>query len=164
MKGAVIFRSRYGVTRQYATWIAEDTGFDLKDIDKDSIDLSLYDRVIIGASIRAGKFINSGWIHKHRDELQSKELIIFSVGGYPPSAEDKIEKAKKNSIPEGLNYRYFALQGKISMDMLKWWERAAFSIISKLDKKNDEIGNIVKGFDFVKRENIKPVVESALSE
>ncbi len=163
MSSVIIYKSRYGVTRQYAEWIAEETGFELKDPERDEIELDQYDRIIAGASIRAGRMINSKWLYKYRDELADKELIIFSVGGYPPSAIEKIELAKKSSIPSGLTFKHFHLQGKINMSMLRWWEKIIFRILSKFAGNNDEIGMIVKGFDFVKRENIEPIVESLKS-
>lgn len=161
MKGAIIYRTRYGGTRQYAEWLAEETGFEIKNVDEDSIDLALYDKLIIGSGVRVGRMIISRWLSEHKDEIKGKDIIIFSVGGYPPSETEEIEKTKKNSIPAELegSYRHFALHGRISMELLRWWERIAFRVMAKLNKGNRAFAEIVKGFDNIKKEHIKPIVE-----
>lgn len=37
MSGIILYKSKYGATKQYAEWIAEETGFSCVQIDKANV-------------------------------------------------------------------------------------------------------------------------------
>lgn len=156
MKGAVIYKTIYGGTRQYAEWIAESSGFDLVECKKD-LDLSVYDCLIIGSGVRAGKMIISGWIYENFENLKDKSIIIFSVGAHPPSNTKEIEKIVANSIPKDLEHIYFPLQGRMNRKLLGFFGRLFFTIGAKFVP---EFKFLLDGFDYIKKENIQPILDA----
>ena len=54
MKGIILYQSKYGATRRYAEWIAEETGFDCVETGKAKIeDVMKYDTIVLGGGIYA---------------------------------------------------------------------------------------------------------------
>lgn len=49
MSGIILYKSKYGSTKKYAEWLAEETGFAPMDVGNASIeDVSQYDTVLFG--------------------------------------------------------------------------------------------------------------------
>ncbi len=56
MKGLVIYKGRYGATKQYATWIGQELGLAVASADRFPLkELPKYDYFIIGSSVYIGK-------------------------------------------------------------------------------------------------------------
>ena len=54
MKGIILYTSKYGATKRYAEWLAEETGFDLIETKKAKIsDVKQYDTIILCGGIYA---------------------------------------------------------------------------------------------------------------
>jgi menaquinone-dependent protoporphyrinogen oxidase len=86
MKALILFSSRDGQTKKIASYIANQLqghkSCDLLNIlDAHAIDWSLYDRVLIGASIRYGHFHPAvdKFVKQHLKELQQRSSGFFSV-------------------------------------------------------------------------------------
>lgn len=86
MKALILFSSRDGQTREIAFYIAnqlkEERECDVLNIQLvDDIDWALYDRVLIGASIRYGHFqpAVAKFVKKHLQALQQRPSGFFSV-------------------------------------------------------------------------------------
>ena len=47
MQGIIIYKSKYGATRQYAEWLQSETGFELYDVKNCPADLSRYEIVCL---------------------------------------------------------------------------------------------------------------------
>ena len=74
MKIAVIYKSHYGTTKQYAEWIAE--ALDTKLLERSSVkseDISDYDLVIFGGGLYASGILGINLVTKN----PPKELILF---------------------------------------------------------------------------------------
>ena len=68
MKGLVIYKGRYGATKQYATWIAKELGLPAASADRFPVDeLSKYDYFVIGSSVYIGKLEIRKWLKKNFD-------------------------------------------------------------------------------------------------
>ena len=117
MKGIVLYVSTYGSTRQYAQWISEETGFPLIDLGKvKKPDLSGYDLVVIGGWINAMRLQNRGWIKNRWNELEGKNVLVFSTSVADP--EKHREEFLKNSFPEEIRRKieFFPLPGRWDLD------------------------------------------------
>ena len=93
MEGLIIFKSKYGSTEEYATWIAEETGFNkksIKEVSKGDIDNA--EIIIIGSPVMAGKYTISGWVKKHWHELKEKTVAFYSVCATNTNEKEQIEK------------------------------------------------------------------------
>ena len=84
MKGIILYTSKYGATKRYASWLAEDTGFDCIETKKARIDdLRQYDTILFGGGIYASGIAGLSFLKKHIDQLQGKKIIIFCDGASP---------------------------------------------------------------------------------
>ena len=80
-KTAVLYRSKYGSTGQYAKWIAEETGADLFRIPHVSVrDLARYDTIIVGGGLYAGGMLGASFLKRNFAAIADKRIIVFSVG------------------------------------------------------------------------------------
>jgi menaquinone-dependent protoporphyrinogen IX oxidase len=162
IKIAVIYKSKYGTTRQYAEWLAEELDADLfsyKEFPK-----SNYDLIIYGGGLYAGKFI----IKKH---LNAQNIIFFTVGLSDPNTTD-FSGIIKNNFSDGLpeNSKIFHLRGGIDYENLTFLHKIMMSMLKKsvLDKKpydecSDEeklfIDTFGKQVDFVSENAIIPILD-----
>ena len=159
MSGVIYYKTKYGATEQYANWLSQDLGFELKNIKKGPKPGS-ENIVIIGSNIIMDKLKASGWIQKHWPSFQNKKVILFAVGGTKIDSKDR-NKAMAKSLPsEILNkVKVFHLRGRFDHSKINF-------LMSKMIKKGmeNEKDPVVKkewteGFDDVKREYLKPIIE-----
>ena len=94
-KWAVLYGTWCGSSRDAGVWISEgmDGIANVFDV-RENPDLSTYDHVVIGGSIRAGKVpeMLQQFIEKNRDQLKGKIRGLFAVCGnrmQPPGPEQK---------------------------------------------------------------------------
>lgn len=89
-KTVVVYKSKYGSTRQYAQWIASDLNADLIDLDniKNISQLNNYRTIIFGSYIRIGKIVVSDFITQNWENLKNKSIILFSVSGTDPKSSE----------------------------------------------------------------------------
>ena len=91
MNTVVLYQSRYGSTKQYAEWIAEELGADIYPADSFPAEkFAGYDTVIFGAPVFGGAVLGIAGIENNLAVLQNKRLIIFTVGLTSPDAEERL--------------------------------------------------------------------------
>lgn len=76
----VIFASKFGCTKNVAQYIAEETDADIFDLKTQSIiDLSRFDRVLIGTGIYAGQPNKAvvAFIKQNRGQLDGRRVGLF---------------------------------------------------------------------------------------
>lgn len=171
MNIAVIYRSKYGTTKQYAQWIAEALGaklFESRTIKADR--LNDFDMVIYGGGLYAGGISGISLVTKNL----CKNLIIFTVGLATPENTDYTKILEKNLSSEmRQNTKVFHLQGGINYKKLGIIHKAMMAMMMVMTKKavakkkEEEITNDDKEFmatygkkvDFTNQQNIMPLVE-----
>jgi len=156
MKGIVLFMSKHGSTRQYAEWIAQETGFNLVDLKANRRpDLKDKDIIVIGSWILAGKMVAHSWIKKNWPKIEDREVIVFSVGGDVPNEELR-EKHKVASLPEDMSGKvsFYLFQGRFRQEDQNVFLRGMLKFAAKYEKDGDLAGKMVKGVDGVRRENL----------
>lgn len=80
MNGIVLYKSRYGATRQYADWIGRDLR--LPVIDPERMDerlLATCDFLLIGASVYNGELLLKDWLRENEHRFSRKKLFLFIV-------------------------------------------------------------------------------------
>jgi len=80
MNGIVLYRSKYGATRQYADWIGADLR--LPVIDPEMINdqlLAACDFLLIGTSVYLGDLLLKAWLKGNKHRLEHKKLFFFIV-------------------------------------------------------------------------------------
>ena len=93
MKSIVTYKSKYGSTKKYAEWIAEELNceaFDLKNIKLD--DLIEYDIIIHGGGLYAEIIAGANFYVKNFEKLKDKKIIIYSTGITPLDCRDYYDK------------------------------------------------------------------------
>ena len=77
MKGIILYKSKYGATKQYAEWIAERTGFPcVRTEDADIRTVSEYDTVILGGGVYASGIAGLSFLKKNIGQLKGKKILI----------------------------------------------------------------------------------------
>jgi menaquinone-dependent protoporphyrinogen IX oxidase len=163
MKTAVIYKSKYGTTQQYAEWIAEELDADLfsyKEFPK-----SDYDLIIYGGGLYAGKFINM------KNLTAKKYIIFFTVGLSDPNTTDFSEVIERN-FPKGLPEKseIFHLRGGIDYEKLGSVHKMMMNMLNKTvvgkksyDECTDEVKMFIDTFgdkvNFVDKKFIDPILD-----
>lgn len=136
MSTIVVYKSKYGSTKTYAEWIAEELGcqaVDAKGVKVD--DLLQYDTIIYGGGLYAEVINGVTLITKNMDKLKDKKLIIYTTGITPMEYReyyDKyvVEKNFKTGVPE--NIKIFNFMGKMVLNELSVVHRTAIKSLKKL--------------------------------
>lgn len=136
MKTIVIYKTKYGSTRTYAEWIAEELGCDAVDAKSvKASDLAEYDTIVYGGGLYAEVINGVTLITKNIDKLRDKKILIYTTGITPPEYReyyDKyvIERNFKQGVPENITlYNY---PGKMVMSELSGVHRAALKTLKKI--------------------------------
>ena len=84
MKGIILYTSKYGATKRYAEWLAEETGFDCVETKKAKLeDVKQYDTILLGGGIYASGIAGLSFLKKNIDRLRGKKVIVFCDGASP---------------------------------------------------------------------------------
>lgn len=171
MSKIVIYKSRYGSTKDYANWIAEEIGckaVEAKTITAD--DLEKYDTIIYGGGLYAEVINGVSLITKNLDRLKNKKIAVFSTGITPLDCREYydtyvIKKNFKQGIPE--NIKVFNFMGKMILDELSLPHRAAIKTLKKIMSGKENPTEMEKLLvelcdadgDFTDKAAISPLVE-----
>lgn len=146
MKKLILYKTKYGSTKQYALWIKEEIGeSDIENLDDfDAKKLDSFDVIIIGSSTYMGRVSAKGFLEKNWHLLKNKKVFLFTVGVVPfESSEGKrsyemISEEVRNGIAG-----HKKLPGSVKMDQLNFFEKLVANM-KKGDKDKDEEGKIDK--------------------
>jgi menaquinone-dependent protoporphyrinogen IX oxidase len=172
-KTIVIYKTKYGSTKSYAEWIAQDLGctvVDAKDVKID--DLLQYDTIIYGGGLYAEIINGVSLITKNFDKLSGKKVIIYTTGITPLDVRayydgEVLEKNFKNGVPE--NVKIFNFLGKMKMEELTLVHRAALKSLKKIMSAKENPSDMIKLLielcdadgDFSDKNQIKELCEYA---
>ncbi len=82
MNAIIIYKGRYGATRQYAEWLGDALQIPLTVPTEISVTkLRDYDLIILGSSVYIGKLELTGWIKQNSNILSGKRILLFIVCG-----------------------------------------------------------------------------------
>jgi len=173
MSKVVIYKTKYGSTKTYAEWIAEELGCSAIDAKKVKIDdLLQYDTIVYGGGLYAEIINGVTLITKNIEKLRDKKIIIYTTGITPSDVREYydgevIEKNFKNGVPE--NIKIFNFLGKMIQKELTPVHYAAIVSLKKIMSAKKNPSDMVKLLlelcdadgDFSDRESIKELVEYA---
>ncbi len=130
---AVVYRSKYGSTRQYAQWVAEALGaelFESKQITPER--LQSYDVVVHGGGLYAGGVAGLKQVAPHA----RKALVLFTVGAADPKITDYSDILGKNLTPEQLaRCKAFHLRGDLDYTQMSKLHRMLMWMMKKTIEK-----------------------------
>lgn len=172
---AILYKSKYGTTRQYAEWIAEETGGDLFVLPKVTLSqLEPYETIIVGGGLYAGGMLGFSFFKKNFKALSAKKLVVFSVGASfdTPKNTDTIKKT--NLTGEMLEkVSYFHLRGGLDYPAMKLADRFAMWLLIKMISRSPEaerddetkgmLATYGKKVSFLNRASLKPLLDCVRS-
>ena len=173
MSTIVIYKSKYGSTKQYAEWIAQDLGCDVLEAKSvNSEMLTKYDTIIYGGGLYAEIIAGVSILTKNIDKLKDKKLIVFTTGITPSYCREyyDVMVPEKNFKPEILPmFKIFNFPGKMVLSELSLVHRTALKTLKKIMSAKENPTEMEKLLielcdadgDFSDRELIKDLVEYA---
>ncbi len=141
MKSIVLYRSKYGSTKAYAQWIADELSCQVKDAKEVSIDdLKDYDTIILGGGLYAEVIAGVSLITKNIDKLSGKKLIVFTTGITPMNCREYydgmvMEKNFKGDLKDKI--KVFNFPGKMLMSELSLVHRTALKSLKAIMAKKE---------------------------
>ena len=166
MKGLVIYKGKYGATKQYATWIGQELQLPVASADRFPVDeLPKYDYFILGSSVYIGQLEIKKWLKKHFSVLQDKKIFFFQVAASPPEQIEKRETYNKASLSPGIlrEIQFYYLPGRMIIRNLSAWDRFMLKMGARLAKDPVEKKAMLTDFDRVKKENVIPIIKAIRS-
>ncbi len=141
MSKIVVYKSKYGSTKQYAEWISKELLCPIVDAKKVKIeDLCGYDTIIYGGGLYAEVINGVSLITKNLDKLEGKKIVIFTTGITPLEYRDYYDKLvlEKNFKPEMLSQiKIYNFMGKMIIDELSVAHRTALKTLKKIMAKKE---------------------------
>ncbi len=159
MKGALFFYSKYGSTKQYAQWIAAETGLPLFDVQDAESYPANYDFLVVGSPILYYKLAIGKWIKKHFAAIKDTPIIFFSVSG--AAKGKRLDKWIGDSLPSHMISRmhHVALRGRQIPEQLTLYDRMMLLIGALFNRDAQAKKEELKGFDYMDRSSIAPIVD-----
>jgi len=166
-KIAVIYKSHYGTTKQYAEWIAEALGASLLEMSAvKPQQLMDYDVVVYGGGLYAGGILGAKLIRNN----PCKSLVVFTVGLADPEATDYSNILSQTFSPEKLaQTNVFHLRGGVDYSKLGFIHKTLMGMVKKAAEKKPETERtsedkaIIETYggkvDFMSQAAIAPLVE-----
>ncbi|WP_035053765.1 flavodoxin domain-containing protein [Carnobacterium pleistocenium] len=142
MKNIVLYKSKYGNTFQYATWIAEELDWEIRDFSKfKKSEIKNYNTIIFGSGVYIGRMNN---IRKVLEWFKEKPIIIFACAGNNNVEKDITDIKTNNFNKDQLAFHtFFYLPGGIDFSKVKGIVKLMINIFIKIiekkkNKKEDE--------------------------
>lgn len=162
MKGIIIYKGKYGATRQYAVWLGNALELPVVPAGAETaMQLSDADFVILGTSIYIGKLQLKKWIKENQELLCTKKLYLFLVTGTSLDEKEKLVEYVRNNLPDEIRKRckYFFFPGKLEFQKLSWQDKLLLKIGAWLSKgTKDEIP--LADYNRVDRQYIEGLVKT----
>ena len=140
MKGIILYTSKYGATKRYADWLAEETGFDVLETKKAKIeDVKQYDTIILGGGVYAMGIAGLSFLKKNIGELQGKKVIVFCDGASPYDEAAFGQLVARNMKDSLAGLPCFYCRGGWDMDAMSFADRNLCKLLQKaVAKKKQE--------------------------
>ncbi|PKK95202.1 MAG: flavodoxin [Tenericutes bacterium HGW-Tenericutes-5] len=168
MKNIVLYKSKYGNTYQYASWIAEELNWEIRDFSKfKKNEIKNYQNIIFGSGVYMGKMNK---LKKALNWFKDKPIIIYACAGNN-NVEKDIEHIKNTNFTEQqiAFHKFFYLPGGVDFTKIKGIFKMMLNVFRKImEKKKDKTADekaILEGFtnptNFVDKKHIESIVAYA---
>ena len=132
MSGIILYKSKYGATKQYAEWIAEETGFSCFQIDKADInEVARKDVIILGGGVYASGIACIPFLKKNIGKLKEKKIIVYACGA-SPFEESAVETVRQHNFKGNLKgIEFFYCRGSFDMKSMTFADRTLCKMLRK---------------------------------
>jgi menaquinone-dependent protoporphyrinogen IX oxidase len=166
MKGAIIYKGKYGATRQYATWLGDVLRLPVLDLENAGPSIiAQFDYLLLGSSVYVGRTKHSEWLERNAALLQGKKLFHFIVCGTPLSEKQKLEQIMEKNIPVPLRQPASAwfLPGRMIKKELSWKDRMMLKMGARLEGNPEVRKNMLNDFDGVRQERLSTLIKAVMT-
>ena len=136
MSAIVVYKTKYGSTRTYAQWIAEELCCEAKSYNEVTADdLMNYDTIVYGGGLYAEIIAGVSLITKNLERLSGKKIIVFTTGITPIDCDSYYKDivVRKNFKGDSFSkVKMFNFLGKMILDELTVVHRAALKTLKKI--------------------------------
>lgn len=172
---AIVYRSKYGTTRQYAQWLAAElrcVAFDRRKIRAE--DLEDFETIVYGGALYAGGVTGVKFLRKNIETLGTKNLVVFTCGLADPSDEknmrnirnrliktltdEVVEHIKIFHVRGAINYKKLRLHHKFMMAMMQR-SIAKKDPVARTEEDQQFLTTYGQTVDFKDKDSIRPIVE-----
>jgi menaquinone-dependent protoporphyrinogen IX oxidase len=157
----IVYKSKYGSTKQYAQWINRDIPGDLIDAEKeDKPDFAAYDVIVFGGYIRMGSIVVAPLIVKNWGDIKTKKIVLFTSSGIPPG-HPTIQKIYRSDLPEEIrrSIKYFPLRGKMVSKDLSFFDQFLVAV-GRIMERDESLRSLMnEDYNEVKPGNLIPLLE-----
>ena len=134
-KIVVLYKSKYGATKQYAQLLKEKLNCDIWENKNVTVaQLQPYDTIILGGGIYAGGIAGRSFLEKHYQELKHKQLLLFGVGASPYD-ENALKALRLKS--ELKDIPLFYCRGAWNESVMSFKDKTLCSMLKKMVAKKD---------------------------
>lgn len=143
-KTAVIYQSKYGFTKAYAQWLAEELGADLLIASKvKPVDLDFYQTIIYGGGLYAGGVNGIALLTKNAERIIDKSLYLFTVGISDVTDNENISAIRANldkALPVTLKNKIhiYHLRGGLRYSKMSFLHRIMMKMMAKMIRSKSE--------------------------
>jgi len=158
MQTLIVYASNTGTTKECAYLLKDKLkNATLIDLSVQDVNIESYDLIIIGSSIKVGKFHKkvTEFIKKNHSLLKNKKVAYYICCGF----SDNYQTYFKNNLPEGLLNTaliYETFGGIIDISKLKGLDKFIANMVSKTEDGKKEIkllnDNIDNFIDVINKE------------
>lgn len=174
MKAIVIYKTKYGGTKTYADWIAEELGCEAVEAKKfKASDFSDYDTIIYGGGLYAEVINGVSLITKNADMLEGKKVIVYTTGITPLNCRDYYDKmVMEKNFKNPMNVKVYNFLGKMVVSELSLVHRTALKTLKKIMSGKENPTEMEKLLvelcdadgDFTDRKAISDLIEYAKAD
>ena len=164
-KTAVVFRSKYGASKEYSLLLGESLAAEV--IENEGLTSHLvdeFDTIILVGGVYAGKITGIEFLKKYIGDFSSKRLAVFAVGASPMSIE-MLDSLKKKNLKGRLEaIPLFYGRGAFDESALSFMDKNLLSVARKAaEKTKPEKRNDLDKILLETTESVSWVDESFLS-
>lgn len=170
-KVLVIYKSKYGSTKVYARWIADEVQGNLVEASNIKVeDLKKYDTIVFGGFLHAVGISGVKIITENFKDLEDKKVIVFAVG-CSPEKEDAINAVIASNFKDDIRGKisFYYLRGAFNFEKLGFVDKMMMNALKiKLKKmKPEELDEDSKGLlecydnpvDWTDKKYIEPIIQ-----
>ena len=167
----VLYQSKYGATKKYADWLAEDLACDvIQTKDAALTAVRQYVTIILGGGIYAGGIAGIAFLKKHYEKLKDKKIIVFAVGASPYNEKAMAELRARHFQGKLSEIPCFYCRGAWNEALMSWKDRTLCGMLKKAVAKKDPASYepwevalmqaMGSSSDWTDRESLAPIIES----
>lgn len=173
-KAVVLYASKYGATRRYAQWIAQELCCNcLEQSGRWAEQLAAYDVIIYGGGLYGGTVNGLKKLVQASAAMREKQYVLFTCGLANPSdmnnanhIRERLSKALPPELRQAM--RVFHLRGAIDFEKLHFADKMMMSMMRMALRKkgadmSDEDRSMLAAFevpvDFTDKTALAPLTE-----